>query len=219
MLYMTEHLFDAIKVNISRYGRYVRLTNGRSRMASLLLISSEILSLFTSVAFDIASLYWQRKGVPLFKNEFVPMTDICEFQENYELNNAEKESLKYIDVKKMLLEFAPLINGNEFKKLYILIIKEIKNIETHPHVHCMLRHLLESFARATYLIALHEKRASELGVISPRFLCKWLLKAHLYSIASSLILDRYAYKAQKRGVPVIYQDVPHIPTEGFEYLL
>ncbi len=81
----------------------------------------------------------------------------------------------------------------------------------------MTRHTFESFLRSSNLAQNHILKAKKLGVKSPMSFCLQNLKAHLLAIDFCLLLDRIAFSVQKDGIPIVGNDVPHIPPRPEKY--
>ena len=94
---------------------------------------------------------------------------------------------------------------------------QIIKLNKYPHYFCMVRHILESLQRSNNLAIKHKRLAKKLNVISPGLICNPLIYTHLNVVFLTSILDRLAFSLQKSGLPIIYQDVPHIPVDELSY--
>ena len=94
-----------------------------------------------------------------------------------------------------------------------LLKDEIKKLESFPGMYCMYRHVIESMLRTSNYGPIHQAKAKALnlevkdvGKISWNFILSQMMT---FPLASQI--DKMAFPFQKSGVPIICQDVPHIP--------
>ena len=83
-------------------------------------------------------------------------------------------------------------------------------LEATPRFHAMMRHLLESIDRVSWLAPQHESAATERGLGSTTWMSWLLVKGHLLYFREAARLDRLAAPLHAQGVPIIHQDVPPI---------
>jgi hypothetical protein len=76
MFYFTKHLIEAIVVNTFRMIPYAVLSKGASLKVSILLITSEFVTLPSSLIFDFIAIYFNLKKIPFLKFEFIEMSKI-----------------------------------------------------------------------------------------------------------------------------------------------
>lgn len=74
----------------------------------------------------------------------------------------------------------------------------------------MLRHLIESLGRTAYLIAQQEKLCMQLRLKAPIWYSFTLIRLHLLALKKAAQFDEAIAPIQNKGLPFIYQDLPHI---------
>jgi hypothetical protein len=75
----------------------------------------------------------------------------------------------------------------------------------------MLRHLIESIARISFLVPIQAKRCLEKGLKAPTNYSVLLLKAHIWKLEEARKFDQEVESIQLSGVPFLFQDLPSIP--------
>lgn len=214
MNYMTGHLLDAIKLNLKRLPRYASLSKGRSLPVSVLMIFSELISLPTALALDYRSRYWRNRGVPVFVHEFVDMELTPKFKDSFTVKFPAKKRGSFVLPKNEMIRF---IKEGQRQELSALLAGLIQELEEAQAFNCMLRHTLESFLRCSNLASLHIEAAAAKGIKTPERFCADVLFAHLMALDFCRFLDWLARPVQQRGIPIILQDVPPIPSSPESY--
>jgi hypothetical protein len=214
---MTDHLMEAIKINFQRRKLYARLTKGRSKKISNLMIGFEILSLPTALWLDQEGKKWQKKGIPLMVHEFISMEETPPFREDIPFAFEKLLHLPQFDTDILIQDLKTLFQQNDYPQLIQRCQKALLEISSWPHLHCMLRHILESLIRTTNLSLKHQERAKELNLNFNTKACTHLINGHIQAIPGSHLLDRMAFPLQNDGVPIIFQDVPIVPPTPEQY--
>lgn len=217
MLYMTEHLIEAIGINFKRSKLYAAKTNGRSLSISRFLIGTEILIVPVGIFLDCIAKFWQWQEVPVMVHEFIPMENTSDYFESYPFEFQKLDRLPDLNFQ---IHYENLLN--KFQTMNYRSISEafeeaIKSLDSIPQHYCMLRHLLESGLRCSNLAETHVKVAHEMSVITPHWFCLYLIFTHILPLKLAVYLDRKAFEIQKNNVPIIYQDVPPIPPFPDQY--
>lgn len=83
-----------------------------------------------------------------------------------------------------------------------------------PRFNCLTRHFLESTIRSARLAVKYDQVARERGVRSPEKLMKRFLQMSFFAFGQAIALDRDAAELQAQGLPILCQDVPHIPFQA-----
>lgn len=89
---------------------------------------------------------------------------------------------------------------------------ELAALAAYPEEYALLRHLLESARRVAELAPVHAALAVEHGLRSPEWLSSILLRLHLWGLVLAAVLDRRARPLQARGIAILAQDLPPIPS-------
>ncbi len=207
---LTRHIKEAIELNTSRMPRYAELSNGDSLPFSRKLIRLEKLTLLGTWWLDRIGDKYQLQGVSFMESEFIEMSLTPSFSETYPTTIDSTQALQPIEIKQFSKEIKELIRKRDYKKIVSICNDELEKLKLQPHLFCMLRHLIESLRRVAQMIPIHQQKCIQLNITSPEKYSILLLKVHLYSLGQAKDFDEKIAPIQNRGIPIIYQDVPHI---------
>jgi hypothetical protein len=211
MNYLTQHLLEAIEINKVRKPLYSKLSKGKSKKISNSLIFTEYLSLITSYPLDNIAKYWQNRGVPFFEHEFIPMDQVRSFQETFDDTSGITDKFPELDTLGIKKDLAASLKTNDYGEILLKCERLLQEMNIYSKHLCTVRHLIESVGRSAFLTIKHLETAKQENVRSPQFLCNYMLNSQINIIHSAKMLDKWAFPLQKDGLPIIYQDVPHIP--------
>ena len=212
MNYLTTHLQEAIELNKERAPLYSKLTNGESDRISKSLLQSERLSLPSSYAMDKAAAYFQKRGVPVFVHEFISMDETPPFKEKFDDSNGITNECPGFSVDLVKNDLLSALKIDDYKAVSGLTKSILDDLNETPKHLCMIRHLIESIHRGANLLPIHLEKIKEKSLLfSPQKICHYTLWAQVVGLKPSLTIDRWAHPIQREGIPIIYQDVPHIP--------
>ena len=218
MNYLTTHLKEAIEINQDRAPLYAELTNGESNRISNALLQSEKLSLATSIPMDKTARYWQKRGVPVFVYEFIPMNQTPQFTEKFSDMDGITADFPHFPTGQLIDDLLKYLKSDDYAKVSSLTGRALKDLSATPKHLCLVRHLVESIHRGSNLLPLHLEKTKEKNLFfSPKKLCHYLLWAQTVAIRPSVRIDSWAHPIQRRGIPIIYQDVPYIPPMPKKY--
>jgi len=216
MFYFTRHLLEAVFLNISRTKKYYQLSRGKSLVVSSLLICTELLTLSSSILLDIIAIYFQRKGIPFLRYEFIEMSKTPIQQIDLVLHEG-LSLLPSDELKKWKKKYSISIAKKDIHELFLFLKNDIHFLQVHyPNSMGMVRHVLEAFARAAFLFQAHQVKAKNYGVFDQyilRVINFYFVRSHIWALDFSLKLDSLALPTQQMGVRIILNDVPHIPIE------
>jgi hypothetical protein len=177
------------------------------------LILSEILSLPFGVFTDAWGRRFQRHGIPIVLEEYVPMA-LGPFQERVPLPTAPYERC---DGRALGRRLKMAWKKGGFAEVDRLSAAELTRLEHQPYYHCMVRHLLESVRRIARLAPLHAELARSKGAPSTLRLSSWMLWTHLPLFSSAAWMDSLCAPIQAEGIPLLAQDLPVIPPDSEFY--
>ncbi|HEX6368882.1 MAG TPA: hypothetical protein VF006_08115 [Longimicrobium sp.] len=206
---MERHMRDAAKLNRERMPLYAALTEGRSRGISRRLIWAERLSIPVAWYVDRRARPFQRAGIPVVCDDFVPMAETPAFRERID-HPPPLSAFAPSDARRIRRAITRARRDGGFPAVSAAVEHELARLEGTPGFHCMVRHLLESALRIANQAPLYEARARELGLRSPAGVSRMMLDLHLTALAEAAALDRRAAPLQARGIPIVCQDVPPI---------
>jgi len=218
MNYLTTHLQEAIELNKERAPLYSKLTNGESDRISKSLLQSERLSLPSSYAMDKAASFFQKRGIPVFVHEFIPMSETPAFQEKFDDTIGITNECPDFSVDLVMNDLLSALKIDDYKAVSGLTKSVLDELHETPKHLCMIRHLTESIHRGANLLPIHLEKVKEKNLfLSPKKICHYTIWAQVVALKPSLTIDRWAHPIQREGIPIIYQDVPYIPPMPTKY--
>lgn len=201
-------MLEAIALNEARAPRYSSLTDGASLAISRRLILSERALLPVARWFDRSTRRWERAGIPILEEIFVPMATAPAFAERgSEIRGAGNPALDRTVRRRVMRSY----RDAGFEGAAIVLRDAIDALSAEPGMDCLVRHLLESAYRLAMLAPWHIEAARERGLASPRWLLSLLLRLHLWGLGRARDIDARARTLQARGIPILAQDLPPIP--------
>lgn len=212
MNYLTTHLKEAILLNQQRAPLYSNLTKGKSDRITKALLTSEKISLPTSYGLDKAASYFQKRDIPVFVHEFIPMNQTPDFKETFEDSLGLTESFPQFPLDSLINDLFRALKKDQYQSVSTIAKAALEDMNKTPKHLCMARHLLESIQRGANLLPIHLQRSQKKNLyLSPKKICHYTIWAQILALKPSLTIDKWAHPLQKDGVPIIFQDVPHIP--------
>tara|TARA_Y100000780_G_scaffold226709_1_gene241200 strand:+ start:25215 stop:25700 length:486 start_codon:yes stop_codon:yes gene_type:complete len=157
--------------------------------------------------FDLMALSFQKKDLPVLKEDFVDMSLTPSFKKKF--REVERPTgFKYFKVPLWkLVKITCEANWEEFQRILKLHFREAKDSKSS---NSMFLHIVESSLRCAHYARINQEKAHERGLKSPKNFYKALLLAHLSAIPTSSFLDLIACPVQRRGVPILHQDLPPV---------
>lgn len=214
---MSIHLKEAIEVNEHRSIEYQKLSSGRSLKHHRKLIMGEKVSVFLAWPIDIWGNYFQKRGIPILKEEFVSMTLIRPLSPNFPFTPAPISHFIEMDINEKIRNFNKAYKVGSFFGLADALRTELKVLESVMTYHHMYRHVIESLLRIAVLAPHHEALAKKKNIsLNPIWLSKYLVWAHIATLKFSHQLDCDLAPIQADNIPILFNDLPHI-TEKCEF--
>jgi hypothetical protein len=211
---ITQHLKEAMVLNRERMPRYATLSNGRSNEIIRDLISLEQQMLIPSKILDRLARKYHQEGIPVFCQDMMPMHLTPDFESSYRdgapaLKDYITPSARHIkaDLRRGLRE-------GGFAGLDYQAMKWYRVYAQEPRFNCMIRHFLESTVRSARLAQKYDQYAQDNKLNSPNRLMLRYLQLSFLSFSQAISLDRRAAPLQAQGIPILCQDVPHIPFDS-----
>ena len=210
----STHIKEAINKNIDRKPLYSKMTGGKSKFLSNLLITSEKATFVLAKIYDKRARDFQKGGVPILCLDYVDMDLTPEFSSVLDIPQLAYDELPKIDVKRIRKKLLKSLEKS-FKEVGIDSEEALDQTRGTGHYNCMLTHVLESINRAALLAPHYEKAAADKNLKSPKKLLEKNIKIQIKSLGLWAYIDKKAAKFQEKGLKVICQDVPKInpPTE------
>lgn len=208
---LTLHLKEAIVINSKRLPLYAKLSGGASIPISKKLIRSEKMALLVSWILDLWAKPYQKVGIPVGDAEYMSMHTLAPFQDTYPFQIGPLDSFSPVDAKTLKRTLKNAFQKEGFQSLSLAASVELKKLEQQKGYHAMTCHILESLIRASNLAPLHEAKARALGFKSPLALSRAIVNGHFPSFQFASQIDQELAPIQARGIPMLWQDVPHIP--------
>jgi hypothetical protein len=209
---LAHHLEEAIAQNRTRRPLYAAATAGASERISGLLIALEEASLTVAPRADEPSAAYHAAGIPIVCDGVVPMAWAPSF-EPLKLG-AIAEPFSPLNGEAIAVELRDALTAGGPEQVAAIAHQWMDRIESTPHRHCMVRHVLESVARIALLAEDHARLARKRRLASPAGIDEDLIRAHVAGLGISAQLDTMAAPLQARGVPILCNDLPTIPMPG-----
>lgn len=206
-----RHLEEAIAVNEERRPKYAALTDGRSDPISETLIESEKTSLLFAKQVDEAAVPFHEAGVPIVCDEFISMSEVPAFQEDFGFDPEPLTSFEPVDGGALAKELEAAFAEGGFAALSAACDAWLTQLHEPRAYHCMLRHMLESLRRIGNVAPTQHQRAQQAGLDGALDLSEDMVRLHLLSLSAAAKLDEQAAPLQAEGVPILCRDVPAIP--------
>ena len=211
----SKHLSEAIQVNKLRRAYYSTRTSRKSLFLSNLLIILEYLTYPIAIYFDLRGLAFQKKGVPLFTTEFLPMDIISESTPPAYTSLLDSDTQKKVNdltaSYKNMINYRPTLSN-----LYVIsrsarmLIYDINNIQLKNAVHLsMTLHLAESI----YLVSSNGRQHAQMCNDASVSLSMQLIRVHIAVLSLAINLDRLANKCHQLGVGILVNDLPTLGIE------
>lgn len=203
--YFQEHILEAIETNKSLRSEYKILSNGRSEKIFRFLINAERMTLPLSYLFDRKTHVYQRAGIPLFSQEFMPMNSI-----EVSRSARPKEKRVRINYKKTWSTLGKALARDDLESFHSECLEKIHQLNGAPDFSIMVRHLLESVYRCSYFLQGHEEGAIKLGMPSPRKIVFDLIRFQLWGLPGMDLLDDWCEPLQKEGISIFRYELPDL---------
>jgi hypothetical protein len=211
---ISEHIKEAMQLNRKRKEKYSRLTMGKTRPLSNFLIATEKVALLVVKMQELHALPFNKKGLEILCKEMISMEKVPAFKNKVSVVPlARVQKFNRLWVGGLSLKIYKAYKKKDFVSSSTILRKELKKIEKFPGMYCMHRHVVESMLRASNYGPLHKKKAKSLGLdlrsverISWNFILSQLMTFPL-----AYQIDKMAFPFQKKGIPIICQDIPFIP--------
>lgn len=207
----SEHLDAAIKQNRQRRSLYASITDGKSKSVSNSLIFAEKIAYLYSKGLNKKLRKYREAGIAILCLDFIKMSQSPTY-----LGKQDPPKLKYSEVrvhnlKSMKEELKSLVEEERYHEVTDFIEAEISDSPHYENYNCLLKHVLESLGRTSYLTPFYIKHAKSLGLKPPKKLLNRYLKMNISALSFSNFLDKKAAKFQEKGIGILCRDVPHIP--------
>lgn len=212
---LRTHLREAVAINQTRMPIYDRLSGGASRSISEGLIAMEKSMLFVSyfaANYDRWSEPFDKVGIPVVCEAYVSMSETPMLSP--EFGPSAPPSLRKADLARNRGVKERMWAAYESKNaaLVAAVGRDIVfELAAEKKVNCLTRHFVESAARIAALVPDQARRAYAAGISSPEWLSWKMIHGHLLLLDQAFDLDEAALPLQQKGIPILCQDVPHIP--------
>ncbi|MCB9091843.1 MAG: hypothetical protein H6621_03060 [Halobacteriovoraceae bacterium] len=206
-----KHILDAIELNKQRKPLYEAISDGESKKISNKLISMEYLLIPISLYFDLSALRLQNKGVPLMCDEFIDMSETPPFTALDEIPKTQYNNLPTLSIEEKISQYREAMDQNSFTKISKLSEKYLKELEKYPSYFCLYRHFTESILRASNKAMQYQAMALKNEVKFDSSLSWRFIDLQVSGLKRVNKIDILAAPLQFKGIPIICNDVPHIP--------
>lgn len=202
------HIREALELNRERAAWYAALTNGGSNVVFRRYLLAERAVLPAAAWFDRRSARYHSAGVPLLTSVFVTMQTVPALAG---AAAPRTDAGAAPNVRRIVRELRSAFRDEGFEGLARAADESVQALADRPWRDCMLRHQLESLRRLGNVSPRNVAHAMELGLPSPGPLLRRFVRFHLQGVRFARWIDRPALPLQLRGIPILENDLPHIP--------
>jgi hypothetical protein len=213
------HVKEAVDLYEVRKPLYSELSRGRSAIDLWILTFMQKLNLPKARNFDARATDLRARGVEgLGCNEFVSMSGVAAFQKNL-VPQAHEQALS-LDVSELSQALTQQLKAGKYRELILRVDLELDTLKSSPHFNCLVRHFLESIARAADLLPRYQGQITSLPLDDAsrakllEDVRSWsddFIDLHISVLGTAKFLDRRVEGLQKEGLALFCQDLPHIP--------
>ncbi|MEO5667987.1 MAG: hypothetical protein ABIR96_08010 [Bdellovibrionota bacterium] len=205
------HVQDAMKLYEVRKEQYSALSQGRTTLAINVLMLLQRLNLPKAKAFDRRALALNKKGLEgLGCQEFVSMDGVPPFQARIVPSSPEK--FTEMNLSALTKNLSLLLEEKNYLALTQTADEGIAALNSATHHNCLVRHFLESIARAADLTPRHLREAAKLGLEDEaRAWSEDFIGLNISVLRTANFLDQRVSGFQDEGFAVFCQDLPRIP--------
>lgn len=207
----SQHLLEAIHLNQHRKPLYSQASAGKSRDISNALIALEYSMYVPTRLVDVSAAKYQAQGIPLICRE-IPSMKTAPSIEKLDLpllSRPQASDFKDLDVFEIRRHLrASLDEGYEN-----LARTTQETIDSLPELrlNCLARHFLESIRAFASEAPHHLALAKPSERKSLRSFLNFIIRGQIDYIFQAHEIDQMAVEVQAAGIPILCQDVPHIP--------
>lgn len=208
------HLNDAIQINTQRLGIYAGISRGKSLPLSLRLIFLERISLLAALYFDWRAAKFQKKGIRVIANDFVPMHPLpSPLTPPLYRQVADPKTTAHIKqiLKTYRNNLLTSLDKKDFHQgatLSLTTLKNIRNLEeTHRCHFAMTIHLIESVGLACVNAIGYAQQSNN----ATQNFSRNFIKAQAFGLRFCLALDKKAQPLHRLGIGILVNDMPKIP--------
>ena len=214
----TTHVKEAMDLNHERLGPYVLAFESAEHQRMSLDVSRQLISMEELLVpfakyLDHRAKPYRKAGMDFMCREFIDIAETPDFDggngKSLENPISTKTKVGGHRYKKNIKAFARAHNYAGIVEVTVARIEDLK--QRFPKHFCLHRHFLESIARIAALAPGNIETAKSLGLPSPAKHINFLLTIHRIGLKTGERIDRDAIALQNAGVPIVCNDLPHIP--------
>jgi hypothetical protein len=209
---MYHHIEDAMILNQARAPIYNRLSNGDSAVVSAAMISFEKGLLRTASIADAAAFPFQVAGIPILCLDYIHMSETPPFHNSFAQGAPKMSQFHQLDMGGVKTALTAALQTDDFDSMIEIATQNVAELKQEPRFNCMVRHFLESIRRIAGLAPQYQAMAkTKLGAYGTKFISKKILKGHIKALDEAARIDLMSAPVQAQNIPIVCQDVPHIP--------
>lgn len=210
---MYHHIDDAMILNQARAPVYNRLSNGDSAVVSAAMISFEKGLLRSASIADAAAYPLQVSGIPILCVDYIHMSETPPLRTSFAQGAPKMSQFHQLDIGAVKVALTAALQTDDFESMIEISTQYVEELNKEPRFNCMVRHFLESVRRIAGLAPQYQLMAkSKLSAYGTKFVSKKILKGHIKSLDEAAHIDLLSAPVQAQNIPIVCQDVPHIPT-------
>ncbi|MBI2519848.1 MAG: hypothetical protein HYV97_05515 [Bdellovibrio sp.] len=202
------HLLEAIHTNMERKNLYAKLTDGKSKKITHMLLLAERFGLVMAFYFDVRSRPFQKKGMTIMCDELISPRSVPEFQSFAAPRGFVPDKFISADGRAFKKELKKALKEKGLDEVARLTQAKLDELAKRPSFNCLMRNDLTTIVNTARLTKQHMEKAKTLGIKSSKSLSLALLNRVIAILPMVDDIDEDAFPLQKAGIPMICQDFP-----------
>lgn len=207
-LFFTRHVTESIAINQERRPFYREMSQGQSERAFRLLLTLEYLMIPSAYYFDLRALPFQKKGIPLLRDELVSMNRTPQFDPARRV--PVTRGMPELPWRKYYRDLKTAGQTKDPGRVVQVTTRIIEEMSDFPEYYPMTRHLIESVHRFAWFLPAREDDCLKRGVKSPRQLVFQIIDYHLLGLWYFVLIDRAGERVHREGIPMLTCELPDL---------
>ena len=207
----SRHTQEGIQSNNHRTLPYAKATHGQSLEISAALIAFETGVYVPASILDAQAYQAQTHGIPLMCDELVSMSTTPAFTAQASIPKGPVPEITDLELESIINELKARYWEKGFPSLSESLASQLVKLNQQPNYFCLTRHLIESMLRASNLAPIQSGRSQALGFERTENISWGFIESHLVGLPLAIKIDRMAISLQRKGIPILCNDVPPIP--------
>ncbi len=216
---LDEHMESAIELNLERQAIYSRLSNGMSDVISEKIIDSEVKALQLAKLLMSLTVSHRLQGIPIGCMDFISMASTPKMSEQMIPSSVPVNDIQWFNFEeykprweKMVRDLDWIYDSQKWSQLQTELSEQIKQLSEVPEYQCMTRHMLQVTLRSVSLVPYYDELQQGNLALYTMTIQSIVILSQIELLPFANEIDRLSAPLQKKGIPIVCQDVPSIPS-------